>query len=140
MAINNEPPVGRPAEPATLPELLGKLATDLSDLFRKEAQLIRAEVSDKIAQLEIGIGSIVAGAIILLVALNVLAAALVIGVARVGDIGSGWAALIVGVIFAAVGVALLMKGAKDMKPANLTPDRTAHQLKKDVRLAKEQIP
>jgi len=65
------------ADPRTVPQLLSDLAREISTLFRKEGQLIRAELSEKASQLQIGIGSAAAGAIILLVALNVLAAALV---------------------------------------------------------------
>lgn len=139
MAIDNDPPVARPTSTLTIPELLGRLATDLSDLFRKETQLLRSEVSDKVTQLEIGLGSLAAGAVVLLVALNVLAGALVAAVAKIGDMGAGWAALIVGVIFAGIGIFLVWKGASDMKPANLSPDRSAHQLKQDARLAKDQV-
>jgi len=53
-------------------------------------------------------------------------------------IAPGWAALIVGVVIALVGVALLAKGKKDLNPSNLTPEHTAAQLRKDGQLVKEQ--
>ena len=81
-------------DPRSVPQLLSDLARELTTLFRKEGQLIRAELSEKATQLQIGAGSALAGAIVLLVSLNVLAAALVVAISKVGepDIGGGWAA------------------------------------------------
>lgn len=127
-----------PRETRSVPDLIGDLMREASELFRTEGRLIRSEISDKITQLQVGGGSIAAGAICLLVALIVLAQALVIALANVFDIGGAWASLIVGVVISAIGVVLLMKGKKDLNPANLTPDRTAQQLRKDTQLVKEQ--
>ncbi|HEU00294.1 MAG TPA: phage holin family protein, partial [Aurantimonas coralicida] len=107
-----------------------------TDLFKTEGELIRSEISDKITQVEIGGGSIAAGAICLLVALFVLAQALIVALGSF--MGDAWAALLVGVVIAGIGVALLFKGRNDLSPANLTPDRTARQLRKDGQLVKEQ--
>lgn len=128
-----------PREAKTIPDLLADLLRETTELFRTEGQLIRSEISDKITQIEIGGGSIVAGAICLLVALIVLAGALVAAVAKIGDMGGGWAALIVGIVIAVVGVLFLMKGKRDLEPSNLAPNRTANQLAKDGRLLKDQV-
>jgi hypothetical protein len=118
---------------------VGQLLTDLSQgvttLFRKEAELIRAELREKITQAEVGAGSIAAGAICLLVALNVLAGALVIALAEL--IGAGWAALAVGVALAVIGVILLKKGSSDVK--DLTPERSVRQASHDAAFVKEQV-
>jgi hypothetical protein len=53
-------------------------------------------------------------------------------------IGDAWAALLVGVILAVIGVAFLAKGKSDLSPRNLAPERTASQLRKDAQLVKEQ--
>lgn len=130
-----------PRETKSIPDLLAGLMREATDLFRSEGQLIRSEISDKITQLQIGGGSMAAGAICLLVALLTLTAALVNAVSKIGepDIGPGWAALIVGVIIAIIGVALLAKGKKDLEPSNLTPTRSARQLSEDGKLVKDQI-
>ncbi|WP_420392833.1 phage holin family protein [Acuticoccus sp.] len=133
------------AHTRSVPDLVTKLFRDVSDLFRKEGELIRSELSDKVSQLQTGVGKIAAGAITLLVSLIVLADALVIAVAELigtvepTDDNTGWAALIVGGIFAAIGAFLVRSGATDLKPDNLTPDRTALQVRRDAELAKEQI-
>lgn len=130
-----------PRETRSVPDLLVSLMRETTDLFKTEGQLIRSELSDKLTQLQVGGGSIAAGAICLLVALLTLTAALVSAVAKLGtpDIGAGWAALIVGAAIAVVGVLLLAKGKKDLAPANLTPSRSAQQLGEDGKLIKDQV-
>lgn len=135
-------------DPRSVPQLLSDLARELTTLFRKEGQLIRAELSEKVTQLQVGAGSAAAGAIILLVALNVLAGALVVAIARIGaepadpaiqqsGIGLGWASLIVGVLLAIIGAVLLRKGASNM--SNLTPERSVNQVTQDATMVKEQV-
>ena len=129
------------ADARSLPQLLSDLARELTTLFRKETQLVKAEVAEKVAQLQLGVMMIVLGALVGLIALNVLAGALVAAIAKIGnpDIGPGWAALIVGVLLAVAAGILAKKGASDLKPSNLTPDKSVHQVKEDVNLMKEQV-
>ena len=122
-------------DPRSVPQLLSDLARELTTLFRKESQLIRAELSEKASQLVIGLGEAAAGAICLLVALNVLAGALVIALANL--IGAGWAALVVGILLAAIGAFLIKRGASNM--SHLTPERTVHQVTQDANLVKEHV-
>lgn len=131
-------PRDTPRETRSVPDLIGDLMREGNELLRTEGRLIRSEISDKIRQVEVGGGSILAGAICLLVALNVLAAALVAALANVAQMGPAWAALIVGVVIAAIGAMLLAKGKKDLEPSSLTPEMTAQQLRKDGQLVKEQ--
>ena len=130
-----------PRETKSVPDLLAGLLRETSELVRTEIQLLRSELSDKVSQVQIAGGSLAAGAICLLVALLTLTAALVSAVAKIDepDIGAGWAALIVGVVIAVVGVLLLAKGKKDLDPASLAPSRAAHQLGQDGKLVKEQV-
>jgi len=127
----------RPTDPRSVPQLLSDLAKELTTLFKKEGQLIRAELSEKATKLGVGIGSAAAGAIILLVALNVLAAALVAAIAQIGDMGVGWASLIVGVILAVVGALLVKQGTSQM--TDLTPERSVNQVSQDANLVKDQV-
>ncbi|MEM8854401.1 MAG: phage holin family protein, partial [Pseudomonadota bacterium] len=46
------------------PELVSKLLRDVVDLFRKEGELIRSEMTDKITQLQVGVGKVAAGAVV----------------------------------------------------------------------------
>lgn len=125
-----------PQSSRSVPDLLTDLLRETTELFRTEGRLIRAEISDKITQVQIGGGSLAAGAICLLVSLIVLAGALVVALGKVMD--PAWAALLVGVVIAVIGVLLLAKGKKDLETVSLTPDRTLGQLQKDGQLVKEQ--
>jgi hypothetical protein len=127
----------RTGDSRSVPDLLADLVRSVPALVRQETQLLRSELSDKVTQIEVGLGSIVAGAILLFAALLVLLEALVIALTEI--MGAGWAALIVGVAVAVIGAVLLKKGADQMKASNLMPERTAHQLKQDAELAKEQV-
>ncbi|KQW67004.1 hypothetical protein ASE17_19710 [Phenylobacterium sp. Root77] len=124
-------------ETRTLPQLIGDLSSDLTGLLRKESELVRAEVSEKLAQLLKASSEIAAGAICLMVALLILLQAVVIALAKV--VGAGWASLIVGVVVALVGVMLVRAGAKAASPSQLTPERSLRQVEKDAQLAKEQV-
>ena len=126
----------RSGDSRSVPELLADLVRSVPELVRQEIQLLRSEMSDKLTQVEIGLGSIVAGGILLFAALLVLLQAIVIALTEL--VGPGWASLIVGVAVAAVGAVLLKKGIDQMKLSSLMPERTTNQLRQDVDLAKEQ--
>ena len=129
-----------PHENRSVPDLLVDLLRETRDLITTESQLVRAEIRDKVRQVEAAGGSLAVGGIILLVALITLTATVVFWIAQIGDpdIGYGWSTLIVGVVLAIVGAIFLSKGKRDLKPQNLMPERSAHQLREDERLVKEQ--
>ncbi|MCR5875094.1 phage holin family protein [Phenylobacterium sp. J426] len=118
----------------TLPELVSQLTTDLATLVRKESELVRTEMTEKLHTAGKAAGEIVAGGVFVLAALGVLLAALVAALSEY--MHPAFAALIVGVAVAAVGVVLIRAGLKMLKPENLKPDRTARQLQKDAQLVK----
>ncbi len=123
-----------PASTST-PGLVKDLVGNVNDLFYKEIQLLRAEMSEKTTQAMTAIGMIVAGIVIVLVALIVLAFALVAALENAG-LGAGWSALIVGGVFAIIAFILIGKGVTDLKASNLAPNRTADSLSKDAQMAK----
>ena len=125
-----------PQSGRTVPDLLGDLLREATELFRTEGKLIRAEISDKIAQMQLAGGSLVAGAICLLVSLIVLSGALVVALGKIMD--PAWAALLVGVAIAVLGVVLLAAGKKSLEAVHLAPERSLDQLQKDGRMVKEQ--
>ena len=51
----------------------------------------------------------------------------------------GFAALLVGLVFAVVGALLLRNGLSKLDPSNLVPDRTIRQVKKDGEMARNQV-
>lgn len=124
----------RPVEIRTLPELVSQLTTDLATLVRKESELVRTELGEKLHSAGKAAGEIAAGGILLLAALGVLLAAVVQGLSEY--MHPAFAALLVGVVVAGLGAFLVRAGLKMLSPANLTPDRSARQLRKDAQLMK----
>ncbi|RLQ88724.1 phage holin family protein [Notoacmeibacter ruber] len=139
----------------SVPDLIRALVDEVRALFQTEGRLIRSEINDKVSQVQVGGGEIAAGAICLLVSLFVLSQALVAALTKLlaavfesdatpaaeAAAGSGWAAwaaLIVGVFFAIVGIVLLNRGRSNLQAKNLVPERTADQVSRDAKLVKEQ--
>ncbi|GAB5468478.1 MAG: phage holin family protein [Rhodospirillales bacterium] len=118
--------------------LIGDLLTQVSQLFRKELQLFRAEVGEKVDQVAVALGLLVAGLIFVVAAINVLAAALVAAAAAVGVPG-GWAALVVGLVITIAGYLLIQQGLTKLKAARLAPERTLQSLKKDATVLEETV-
>lgn len=123
-----------PRDGRSLPELVSQLTTDLATLVRKESELVRTELTEKLRVFGKAAGDVAAGGILMLAALLVLLQALVIALSKFMD--PLWASLLVGVAVAAVGVVLIRAGMKLLKPEHLSPDRTARQLQKDAELMK----
>lgn len=123
-----------PSPRAGVADLLGQLGGDLAGLVRKEAELVRAEISEKTRAAGKAVLDIAAGALLLIAALLVLLQALVLALSKVMD--PLWASLLVGVAVAAVGYLLVRIGMKAISPKGLAPDRSARQLKKDAELMK----
>jgi hypothetical protein len=120
------------------PALMGDLLEHVTELVRKEAQLFRAEMSEKTTQAMVAAGSVLAGAVIALTALNVLAAALVAALTRAG-IPDIWSAVIVGGVLAIVAYILAKKGLDNLKATSLAPSRTARAATRDATMVKEKI-
>jgi hypothetical protein len=144
MSTQYDPNRFEPARPVNddargVGELLGDAVTQLSTLFRKEVQLARAEMGEKASEAAGAIPGIGAGAALGLGALILLLEAAAAGVARLFDLAPGWALLIVGVVAALGGYALIRGGIAKLKATNLTPHRTAEQLSRDAQAAKEQV-
>lgn len=121
-------------DPRTLPELVSQLTTDLANLVRKESELVRTEMTEKVQTAGKAAGEIVAGGVFLLAALGVLLAAIVQALSEY--MHPAFAALLVGVVVAVVGIVLIRAGLKMMKPENLKPNRSTRQLQKDAQLVK----
>jgi uncharacterized membrane protein len=115
-------------------DLLAQLGSDIAALVRKEAELVRAEISEKTHAAGKAVADIAAGGLLMVAALLVLLQALVLALSKVMD--PLWASLLVGVGVALVGYLLVRTGMKAMSLKGLSPDRSARQLKKDAELMK----
>lgn len=127
-------------------DLIGGLANDVSTLIRKEVQLARAEVGEKISDTMGAVQVLVAGAILALGALGVLLAAAVSFVAGM-FIGGGMSetnahalsGLIVGIIVAVAALIAIIRGRAALTASNLKLERTAHSLERDAAAVKERL-
>ena len=118
--------------------LISDALTHMSSLVRKEVDLARAEISENLNRAMVAVGLLVGAIVFALVALIVLAGALTAAIAELG-IEEGWAALIVGVLFAVIAAIMAAKGAKDLKASSLAPTRTAENLRRDKDAVKESL-
>jgi Putative Actinobacterial Holin-X, holin superfamily III len=120
-----------------LPHALSDAVGDLADLFQKELRLARAEISEKIsAKLNAGIWMSAAAGLGLITAILAVQA-LVFGIASYG-VALHWSCLIVAGVFACLAALAFFKGRANAAE-DLTPNRTLHNLKRDIATAKEQL-
>ncbi|MBN8606068.1 MAG: phage holin family protein [Caulobacterales bacterium] len=121
----------------TLPQLTADLASQVSDLFRHEVRLARAEALENVRQMGGGIvratlGVALAGAAVTL-GLFALAYAL-------GEIMPMWAAALVGAVLGGgIAYILIKTGLKAASVDAVSMPRTQQQVAADLRLIKENI-
>jgi TRAP-type C4-dicarboxylate transport system permease small subunit len=120
------------------PALVGDLVSQVTDLYRKEIHLLRAEMSEKVTQATAAIGMIAVGGVLAIVALNLLAAAIVAWLVAMG-MHQGWALLLVGVVLAVVALILVNRGRANLKAGSLAPERTVRATARDAELVKEKL-
>jgi ABC-type uncharacterized transport system permease subunit len=116
--------------------LLSDAIAHMSALVRKEVDLARAEVSENMSRAGIAVGFLAGALVIALTALNVLAAALVAGLAET-RLGPGWSALVVGIVLGIIAFALAMKAKNDLTLSSIAPTRTAKNVQRDAQALKE---
>lgn len=121
----------------SLGELAGGLAGDVQDLVRGELKLARAEFDEKLHSLIAGAVALLGGALVAFAGLVVLLEG---GAAALAKWMPAWAALmIVGLGIVAVGGLIARGGLAKISLRNMTPDRTAANLKQDGRTLKEHL-
>lgn len=109
-----------------------------ADLVQTEFRLARAEISEKLAALRVGLAMMAVGAIFLIVALGMLLQALV-SVLIASGMSPPAAILLVAGGAAVVGLVLFLMGQKRLNPEELVPDRTLNSLSRDGRMMKETV-
>lgn len=122
----------------SIAEIFTDLMTQLTVLLRKEGQLARTEMSEKITQVAVGLGLIVGGSVLLTPALVILLQAGVSALITSKIVDEPWAPLIVGGAVLVIGLILLLVGMSRLKAEALLPSRTIQQLQSDMRVAKQQ--
>lgn len=133
----NTDPRGAPQPAHSLGEIAGGLAGDVQDLVRGELALARAEFDHKLHSLIGGAISLLGGALVAFAGLVVLLEG---GAAVLAKWLPAWASLlIVGLVIVVVGGLIARAGLAQLSLKNLTPDKTAANLKKDGRTLKEHL-
>lgn len=128
-------------ERRTLIGLFSDLWRETSALFRAEAELAKAELSEKVTQIQTAIISLAVGGAILLAAILFLLDAVVNGLAQVlpPEQAPWLAPLIVGAVVGIIGFVVLAKGRRDLEARSLAPTRTMHSLRRDAELTREHL-
>ena len=122
-----------PYEGISTRELLGQFVGDTIRLFKKEAELAKAEVKETMRNQVAMIVGFASAIVLGLVGIGLLAAALVLGLA---EVMAPWAAaLIVGVVL--VGVAALVAKSAKSKGIKKPFERTQKSLKEDLQWIRE---
>ncbi|MEU0530261.1 phage holin family protein [Amycolatopsis tolypomycina] len=119
---------GEPVDVAdtSVGELMSNVMHDLSTLVRQEVALAKAEVKTEAGKAAKGAGMLGGAGFAGYMVLLFLSFALWQGLANVMD--SGWAALIVAVVWAIAGAVLYATGRREVRRINPKPERTVETL------------
>jgi Putative Actinobacterial Holin-X, holin superfamily III len=112
---------------ASVGELVGHVAQDLSMLMRQELELAKAEVKQEITKTGKAAGMFGAAGFAGYMVLLFASIALWWGLANVMD--QGWAALIVTAIWAVIGAVAFVVGRRQIKEVNPKPEQTIETVK-----------
>jgi hypothetical protein len=119
-------------------ELFTDLIGQVTTLLRKESQLARAEVSEKIGQAAGGLVLVMIGGVMLVPALMILLGAAVTALVDAG-VEPLWATLIVGGVVLLLGLILILVGTSRLKARRLVPGKTIEQLQRDASVVRQQV-
>jgi uncharacterized membrane protein YqjE len=121
---------------ASIAGLLQDIVSNIQGIIRSEIRLAKAEVREDASTIGKGAGMLVAGAVLAIYAVGILLLCAVYALS--GAIPSWAAALIVGLVVAAIAGVLVGIGLGRVKSVNPAPDQTIHSIKEDVQWVKQQ--
>lgn len=132
----NGPPL--PTQEPALGPLFSQLAQDSTALIKQEIALAKAEVKETIGQTVNGTVKLALAGALASVGGLVLTAFLVL---LLGDLLDNYwlAALIVGIVFAAIGGILAMAGLRRFREVTVAPEQTIESLKEDRNWARAEM-
>ena len=119
-----------------IPGLLSDTAEQFGKLLQNEAQLARAELSQKMSQAATGAAYVIGAALLSIPVLVLLLIALALFLVQQG-LSPALAHLIAAGVGIAISAVLAMVGARYLKPAELKPRVTLHQVERDIATVKE---
>ncbi|GAA4609973.1 flagellar motor component MotA [Actinoplanes octamycinicus] len=115
-------------------ELIGNISDDLSQLFRQEVELAKAEIKQEATKAGKAAGMLGGAGFAGYLAVLLLSLAAVFGLDAV--MPAGWAALIVAAIWGIVAAVLYVTGKNRLKTVDPMPRRTVDTLKEDAQWLK----
>ncbi len=120
----------------SIAELITRLSRETVTLVRKEVQLAKAEMSQKASRVGKNVGFLVVGGVVAYTGLLALVAAVIL---VLGLVTPYWlSAAIVGLVIAAVGAILVVKGLNTLRQEDPTPRETVETLQEDKEWLREQ--
>ena len=121
--------------------LFSDLFRETSTLVHQEAELAKAEISEKVSDLGKGIAAIAIGGAIVFAGFIVLLFAASNGLALLlpPEHADWLAPLIVGLAVIVLGFVALAMGKHELSAGHLKPSRTMESLRKDTQLVKEHV-
>lgn len=125
---------GTPGTDASVGELLGEVASDLSRLMRQELELAKAELKAEASKAGKGAGLLGGAGFAGYMFLVLASFAAVFGIGT--QIALGWAFLIIAVIWAIVGAVLAVTGRTQLRRVNPKPQQTIETVKEDAQWAR----
>jgi uncharacterized membrane protein len=138
--------VAKATENTPLSELIGGLLSDVTGLLRKEIDLAKTEVSEKVKKALSGVEFLMIGLVLAIGAVGVLLSALVSGLAVVlsrygiSEVSANaLAAVIVGLVIGAIAWLLISRGIAALRGTELGLDRTTASLRRDAAIVKEKV-
>jgi predicted phage tail protein len=125
-------------EDRSLGELFADLASETSTLVRQELRLAATETSQRVTSAGKDVGVLVAGGVLIHVAFLALVAAIILAL---GELGLPWwlSALIVALVLAGVGAALVGRARTALKRADILPRHAINTMREDQEWVKEQV-
>jgi hypothetical protein len=132
--------------PHTLTDLLGGLAGDISNLFRKEIQLAKTEASEKVGEVLLASKGLAIGGILAIGAVGVFLSALVMGLSWVlvaiglSEQAAGFiASIVVAVVVGIIAWSFISKSLEFWNATRFELDRTTNSLARDAEVVKESL-
>jgi len=129
----------QPQENRSLFALFSDLWRETSTLVHKEAELAKAEMSEKVSQVSTGMAELAIGGLIVFAGFIVLLIALSNGLMHLlPEEQADWLApLIVGAVVVVFGFIAVLRGRSNVRPESLAPERTMESLRRDAQMVKE---
>lgn len=117
-------------------ELIGEVTSGLSTLLRQELELAKVEAKAEATKAGKGAGMLAGAGVAGHLTLVFLTLTVMFALDNV--MGTGWAALVVTLVWAVVAAVLASVGRKKLKTVNPKPEQTVQSLKEDAQWARAQ--